>query len=76
MKHGQASVKYSDKSTYVGEFVNDKKEGKGVYTTHEGRKHDGLWAGGMKNGQGKQIAADGGIEKEGVWEDNKFLPKK
>ena len=40
---------------YEGDFVNDKKEGKGKYIEEDGNYYDGEWANDKKNGKGQYI---------------------
>ena len=41
--HGKGTYSWPDGRSYVGEYVNDLKEGNGVYTWIDGRKYDGNW---------------------------------
>jgi hypothetical protein len=43
---------------YVGEYLNDKKHGRGVFTWKDGRKYDGEWKEGKQNGKGRYYNAD------------------
>ena len=54
----------------TGEYVDDKKHGKGMYFWTDGRKFDGYWANGKQSGKGKYILADGTI-RIGLWENGK-----
>ena len=40
----------------------------------DGSKYEGQFTKGLKNGKGKYTFADGRIEEEGVWTDDKFTP--
>ena len=44
--HGYGFYIYDDKVTYDGQFVNDKKEGYGVYKWTDGRAYCGWWKSG------------------------------
>lgn len=39
--HGQGLFEWPDGRSYVGEYVNDKKNGKGEVTWPDGRKYIG-----------------------------------
>jgi len=43
---------HEDGSKYEGEFVNGKREGKGVYYFSNKDKYDGEWKAGKMNGHG------------------------
>jgi len=42
----------ADKGKYDGEWVEDKKEGRGVFNYSNGEIYDGDWSDDKKNGQG------------------------
>lgn len=56
---------------YVGQIVDGKRHGRGVFTWTNGSKYDGEWANGKCNGKGVYTWADGD-RYEGEWLDNKF----
>ena len=41
--HGQGEYTQPDGRRYVGEFVNDKKEGEGMMQWPDGRVYIGAW---------------------------------
>ena len=45
-------MKYSDESIFKGNFVDDKRVGKGVMTYPDGTIYDGDWVDDVKNGSG------------------------
>lgn len=46
-------IKYPDGRIYQGEFLNDMKHGKGVYTWPNGKIYDGEWKEDMYHGRAK-----------------------
>ena len=44
--HGYGFYIYDDKVIYDGQFVNDKKEGYGIYKWTDGRAYHGWWKSG------------------------------
>lgn len=67
---GRATATYPNKDTFVGEFKDGKKHGKGCYTFASGSKYDGEYFENKKQGTGKYDAPDGGVY-EGEWYDDK-----
>ena len=51
----------SDK--YEGEWVNDKKEGFGVFTWADGSVYKGNYLNDLKEGEGELVYADGTVIK-------------
>ena len=49
--HGKGILKYSNGSTYKGEFFQGSKNGYGHYTSSEGYEYIGDWAGGRQTGK-------------------------
>lgn len=45
--HGKGDFKWANGRHYVGEYVEDKKEGYGEFTWNDGRSYKGQW----KNGK-------------------------
>ena len=52
---------WSDGRKYEGEYVDDKKEGKGTFTWPDGRKYIGGWKNGKQHGNGDYIDKKGNI---------------
>ena len=73
MKSGQRTYVLSDGSRYVGEFKDDKFNGKGTLTFSNGEKYVGEWKGGLKSGEGIFFAADGSSKQSGNWENDQFV---
>ncbi|MDA9648853.1 hypothetical protein N9T54_00390 [Alphaproteobacteria bacterium] len=60
---------------YDGDFLNDKKHGKGRYTWKSGSKYEGDWVNGKRTGEGVLTFANG-KKQEGVFKNSKFLYSK
>ena len=65
---------YANGDKYEGDFVDDKKHGKGVYVYANGDKYEGDWLDGKKHGKGVITFADGN-KYEGDFVDGKFHGK-
>ena len=56
---------------YVGDWVNNKKDGEGIYKYVSGKVYDGEWEDNKKHGEGVLTSVDGGKYagkwKKGVW---------
>ena len=57
---------------YVGEFQNNLKHGKGVYTYPDGKKYDGMWANGVQDGEGT-FSSPEGKKRVGLWKNGKRI---
>jgi hypothetical protein len=57
---------------YVGEFRDDKRNGKGTLTFSNGERYVGEWKNGLKSGEGTFFAADGSRKQSGDWENDQF----
>ena len=55
---------------YKGLFINEKKEGKGIYKYNSGEKYEGEYKNNLRNGFGIYTYKDGYIYK-GQWKDDK-----
>lgn len=62
---------YADGTTYIGEFTNKKRNGKGVYTYKDGSTYDGQWEDDKEHGYGKMVVE--AIWKNGI-KTNEPLP--
>ena len=60
---GKGEFIWPDRRRYVGEYVDDKKEGYGVVYWVDGRQYEGMWKDGKQHGRGKYR------NKSGVWRD-------
>lgn len=57
---------------YVGQYMNNKRNGKGTYSLSNGIKWEGEFKDGMLTGQGTEYYPDGSIKYKGEFVDNKF----
>ena len=65
---------YVSGGKYVGEYEDDKFNGKGIYIWTDGKKYVGEWKDGKRNGKGAITNPYGG-SYEGEWKDGKFHGK-
>ena len=77
VKHGTGVYTFGPKSKfagdkYIGDFKYDKYHGEGVYSFADGTKDVGEFRNGTLNGFAISYFADGTINKEGIWKDDKF----
>ncbi len=63
-------ITYPD-GKYVGQVVNGKRHGRGMFTWKNGAQYDGEWVDDKRNGKGVYTLADGG-KYDGEWMDDKF----
>jgi hypothetical protein len=69
-KHGRGTLtvvfdEYVSK--YVGEFRNDRRNGQGTYTHHDGSVYTGQWKDDAESGQGRLTYDDGLSGYDGQW---------
>lgn len=64
---------YSDNSRYEGDFVNEKRHGKGIYCFSGGGHYEGDFVDGKFNGKGVMVYKD--RRYEGDFADGKFRGK-
>ena len=53
------TLSYANGDVYVGETVNGKQQGGGVYTYQDGRRLQGVWQVDKRHGQGTMTFANG-----------------
>lgn len=61
---------------FMGQYLDDKKSGNGIYLWADGRAYNGDWAGGKQHGTGYYVVPDEtGKEdvkiKKGTWQNGK-----
>ena len=59
LKHGKGEFYLADGSSYIGDWVNDLRQGKGVETDPNGTTYQGNYKNGVKHGEGQLILVDG-----------------
>ena len=57
--HGSGTFTFANGNEYVGEFVEDAKEGRGSLQYIDGERYDGEWYGDKQHGQGTLTYASG-----------------
>jgi hypothetical protein len=77
-RHGQGRAWYGVSSprsgdTYVGEWQNDRIQGKGVYTFKDKTRYEGQFAEDKRNGWGTLYDAAGRALKTGMWTNDEFI---
>lgn len=75
MKHGKGTFTWGTSGNkYTGYFLNDKRQGYGVYTWLDGNRYEGEWLNDKQHGKGKMVFPEG-IKQEGTYEFGKFQGK-
>lgn len=54
-------VEFPSGAVYKGEWLNNKRHGRGIQVWKDGSKYEGEWATGKANGYGRLIHADGDV---------------
>ncbi|KAG8453172.1 hypothetical protein GDO86_004841 [Hymenochirus boettgeri] len=62
---------YPDGSKYEGDWVDDQRQGQGVYTYPNGDTYSGDWLSHQRHGQGMYTYADTGSKYIGTWVNGK-----
>ena len=57
---------------YIGEFIMDKKNGRGIYHWSDGRVFNGIWKEGLQDGKGTYYDANGN-PRRGIWNNGKRI---
>jgi hypothetical protein len=73
--HGQASLRWSDGSSYEGGFENNRFSGEGKLTFADGATYAGGYANGGYEGHGVLTERSGRVKYDGTFERNTFKPK-
>jgi hypothetical protein len=75
--NGNGTWTQMDGATYVGQFVNGRREGLGTFTWSNlgpvsGKSYEGQWVNNRHHGKGK-MTNEGGNVVEGNWINNEFM---
>ena len=63
---------YENGDKYVGDFLNNKRNGEGSYYYLNGSYFKGNWKNNLKHGKGKYYDKGNNMTVEGEWENNKI----
>ena len=63
---------WPDGRSYKGDYMNDKKEGHGVFIWPDGRKFVGYWNDGLQDGLAYFTSAKGKT-RQGLWQKGKRI---
>ena len=72
MRHGRGLLVFSDGSSYLGQFINDKREGKGKLYKNNGEIIDITWKNNKMDGVGILTKLDGSTKKV-FYQDGNFI---
>lgn len=72
-KEGKGIYMWPDGRKYEGDFANDVCDGNGIFWWADGLMYKGQWKDGVQNGFGIEMSDDGTTEKEGEWENGKWV---
>ena len=64
--------RYNNGDYYIGELLNEKREGKGRYIYENGNYYEGEWSNDLKHGKGILYYKDDSIKYEGHFVTDKF----
>lgn len=56
-----------NKILQLGDWLNDKFHGEGMFIYQNGNRYEGHWKNGLKHGKGRYFHLDSGQLQEGVW---------
>ena len=68
---GQGQGRYPSGNLYEGDFVDDRKQGYGIFYFANGSRYEGQWHMGEKHGQGTMYNADGSVNFKGEYRKGK-----
>ena len=72
----KGTYKWSDGSSYKGEWKNNEMHGKGIQKWSDGSvQYDGEWKDNLWHGKGTYKWPDGTVEYDGEWKDNEYHGK-
>ena len=70
-REGLGECKWSDGSTYNGEWKDNVRHGKGVFKSREGTVHDGIFDNDIRHGPGV-MTYESGNTVTGTWEKDRL----
>ena len=69
---GKGIFTWADGRRYVGDYVDDIKQGYGEFLWPDGRRYKGQWENGKQHGIGTYCSSDGEV-REGEWKEGKRI---
>lgn len=72
-KEGKGIYMWPDGRKYEGDFLNDVCHGNGIFWWSDGLMYKGQWKDGVQHGIGVELNDDGTSEKEGEWDNGKWV---
>mmetsp|Transcript_95748 Transcript_95748/g.310257 ORF Transcript_95748/g.310257 Transcript_95748/m.310257 type:complete len:285 (+) Transcript_95748:120-974(+) len=72
--HGDGRMEWRSRegsASYEGQYLDDSKEGRGMYCSSAGQIYHGEWTQGMRHGRGAHTEADG-KSRRGIWSQDKL----
>jgi hypothetical protein len=71
--NGKGKLTWPDGRMYDGEYINDQKEGVGIFMFADGRKYIGNWKDGLQHGEGQFFKGDAEQPTKGIWKKGKLI---
>jgi hypothetical protein len=75
LRHGHGWYRWKDGELYEGSFKEGMRTGEGTYYWKDKTYYQGEWLNNFRHGFGSVYYPDGTLQYEGMWENDKFLPK-
>ena len=69
--HGHGTFIWPDERKYIGNYVQDRKDGYGIFEWKDGRKYKGQWLNGKQHGEGEFYSPKDNTWRRGLWEKGK-----
>lgn len=73
-REGKGTCKYIDKTSYTGDWKDNKRHGHGTFHDDDKSRYEGEWKKDKKHGEGKLYTSNGGVI-EGTWEKDRLHGK-
>ena len=71
--NGLGVFTWPDGNQYIGQYLNDKRHGKGILKKANGDRFEGMWKDDVEDGLGEIIYANGDKKKIGKWENGTII---